>query len=164
MPGAGEVFSYKAGKEDKAMKKYDVLQPGQRMRMAGWIEHRGGVRVWENINLSNPDGGSWYTPALTEDGRETPTPHWGVARGELLKDIRQLRFMAAEKKVNLVRIATRMGTQGLMVKLTDHSSKKVTLACQAAKEKYGEDAMYSFGGWDGKDCIISIPIWEEGDE
>lgn len=46
-----------------------------------------------------------------------------------------------------------MGSNGLLIKLTDHSSELV----RKMLARYGEDAWHEFGGDDGFDCIIFVP-------
>jgi hypothetical protein len=43
-----------------------------------WIRDRGGVAIWESVNLSNP-GRSWSSPALGTDGTPYPKPSWESA-------------------------------------------------------------------------------------
>lgn len=42
------------------MERIDVLVPGARVKFEDWIKNRGGVQVWENVNLSTPRAGQWF--------------------------------------------------------------------------------------------------------
>jgi len=135
--------------------------PNPHEKFAEYIRDRGGVQVWRNINLSNRDAGDMYTPALTETGEPTPKPHWSVAPGEVITDITRFRFCVEQREVKRLRIALRMGSQGLMIKLTDNSSAKLRKWLGVIEEKYGKSPCYHWDGWDGKDAVITIPIFED---
>jgi hypothetical protein len=112
---------------------YDVTVPGVREKFETWIRDRGGVQVWENLNLSNPGAGRQFTPALqTIDepgmlaGRApSPAPHWSVGRGEVVTSIDRFRFVASWAEVKRFRVAIRRGAQGFTLKCTDASSAKI---------------------------------------
>jgi hypothetical protein len=43
--------------------KIIVGVPGVKAKFQTWINSRGGVQVWNNINLSNPEARQKFTPA-----------------------------------------------------------------------------------------------------
>jgi hypothetical protein len=138
------------------MDKIDVLAPGSRPKFEEWIAKRDGVAVWENVSLSGPLHGTTFTPRLDKDGKEYGSPHWSLGLKETIRDIARFRFAKAMREVRRLRIHLRMGSQGLIIKLTDHSSKRV----RAAMDKAGKDAGYHF---EGDEAVITVPEWEEGE-
>lgn len=141
--------------------RIEVMTPGCREKFENWIQYRGGVQVWKNQNLSNPNAGDMFTAALTIEGQPTPCPHWSRAAGELVKEIGGFRFVKELKEVQRCRIALRMGDSGLTIKLTDASSRRVRAICAEIKARTGEDPTFSWGGDDGKDCVFKVPVWED---
>jgi hypothetical protein len=138
---------------------YDVTVPGVREKFETWIRDRGGVQVWENLNLSNPGAGRQFTPAemigLGEDGKPTPSPapHWSVGRGEVVTSIDRFRFVASWAEVKRFRVAIRRGAQGFTLKCTDASSAKI----HKALEKY-PGSTYRFD-YDHQEAVIEVPTW-----
>lgn len=106
------------------MNKIKVSAPDAETKFRQWIETRGGVQVWDNIDLSNCGAGPIFTPALDADNNLYPNPSWRVARGETITDITQFEFITLQE-VARTRIAVRCSNNGLMLKLTDGSTRKV---------------------------------------
>jgi hypothetical protein len=135
------------------MERIDVLVPGARVKFEDWIVNRGGVQIWENVNLSTPRAGQWFTPALT-NGQPTPTPHWSTVVGERVIDIDRFRFVKEMKEVKRFHVATRISGSGIMLKCTDASSRKI----EKALEKF-LGTCYHFD-YDTQEAIIEMPIFE----
>uniref|UniRef100_A0A6M3LN24 Uncharacterized protein n=1 Tax=viral metagenome TaxID=1070528 RepID=A0A6M3LN24_9ZZZZ len=127
--------------------------PGVRDKFLDWIKNRGGVQVWNNLNLSNPDAGQQFTPAIT-DGLETGKPHWSVGRGEVIMDISRFRFVKAWKEVKRFRVGVRMGSQGFTMKVTDGGTRRIRAAC----DKY-PGCSYHFD-YATQEVIIEVPEFE----
>jgi hypothetical protein len=125
-----------------------------------WIAERGGVMVWQNIDLSNCDAGDIYTPAFTEDGKEYDKPHWRVSRKEVVSDLSRFRFVKELKEVKRFRVAVRMGDQGFSMKLTDGSTRRVRAACAKTKQQTGIEPYYRFD-YETQECVIETPIFED---
>jgi len=117
-------------------------------KITDWLKHRGGVAVWQSVDLSNP-GAQVMTPALTENGQPYPKPHWRFAN-EPARIIRESdEFVVVEmQEVKRFHVAVRRG-DGLSFKLTDASSAKVRKAVHLA----GEDATYEFD-YDTQEAVI----------
>jgi len=140
-------------------KPYAVHVSNTREKFEKWIAERGGVAVWENANMSNPGAGNMFTPATT-DGKPTPSPHWThPTLLEVCKSIRDFRFVKEMKEVRRLRVAVRRGAQGLSLKLTDSSTKKLHMALDKVKEETGQDAFYHFD-YDTQEAVIEVPVWE----
>lgn len=121
------------------------------LKAKDWIKNRGGVAFWKSIDLSNA-GATCYTPALTEDGKEYPKPHWRYANkpDEIITD-ESVLFFEVSKEVKRFKIHTRISGNGLMIKLTDHSSQRVRAQC----EKF-PNCSYHFD-YDTQECVITVP-------
>lgn len=129
--------------------------PGARETFEKWIASRGGVQVWNNINLSNIGAGQVFTPVFNEDGSPIRSPKWSHERGEVVQDITRFRFVKAWKEVKRFHVAVRMGSQGTMVKLTDASSARV----RRTGEMY-PGASYRFD-YEGQECVFEMPEYED---
>lgn len=151
-----------------ADEKIDVTVPGARELFSKWIEHRGGVTRWENVNLSNPDAGDQFTPATTIPKGDTPpepyaAPHWSVKRAETINDLERFRFVREMKEVERFSVDVQMGSNGLQIKLTDESTEKVRTRNSEISEEYGKPAYYHFE-YDTQEAVITIPIFEDEPE
>lgn len=139
---------------------YKVAVPNMRSKFKDWIENRGGVTVWHNVNMST-NAGDTFTPALTEDGKPYPKPSVSVSQGKTVKDLQQFKFLKEMKEEKRIRVFTRMGSQGFITKLTDDSSVRLKNALAVV----GEDAYYHFEEKEGpkgiiKEAVIEKAIWE----
>jgi hypothetical protein len=143
-------------------KPIEVTVPGVRAKFEDWIKTRGGILVWENVNLSNPGAGPMFTPVRDAEGKtncKNSPPHWTHRYHETCTKIKDFKFVKEMCEVNRFRVAVRMRSQGLMVKLTDASTKKLHKALDKAKEKTGQDASYRFD-YDTQEAVIEVPLWE----
>jgi hypothetical protein len=140
--------------------KYEVTVPGAKTQIMEWLRDRGGVIVWENINLSDPTKGFTYTPAKTSDGQDghEKKPHWGVRAKEVVTDPDKFRFAKELKEVKRFRVAVRMGSQGMSLKVTDGGTRRI----KAALAKAGPDSCYEFD-YDTQEAVILVPVWEAED-
>lgn len=150
-------------KEVRKMPEIHKIKPEHAARMWDWLQSRGGIAIWRSINLSNP-GASWSSPALT-DGKPTPKPTWQCANEpeRIITDPAEVH-VTVPREVKRFRIALRVGSQGLMVKLTDGSSNRVREAVARAEEKYKTEAWYEFD-YEMQEAVIyveanSIPLAE----
>ena len=121
-------------------------------KIKSWIETKNGVAVWNSINLSNP-GGEWLTPYKNENGEIYTKPNWQCSNKPTiiitsLSDIKVIK----PKEIKRFPIAIRKSANGLMLKLTDHSSTKVKKAIKEA----GEKSWYEFD-YNTQEAIIFIP-------
>ena len=154
--------------EEKNMNEHRIVVTtvGVRPKFEEWIADRGGVQVWNNLNLSNHDAGHQFTPALTqvevpiENGGvnmvPTPQPHWSVGRGEVVTDINRFRFVKSWKEIKRFRVGVRMGSQGMSLKVTDGGTRRI----RATQAKFPE-AYYHFD-YSSQEAVFEIPEYEEG--
>jgi hypothetical protein len=138
--------------------RIDILVLGVKEEFQEWIKSRGGVKVWQNVNLSNPDAGDHFTPALTQEGQDFSKPHWSVAYKETVNDISRFRFAKEKKEVKRVKISLDKRLHGFTIQLTSSSSNKFREACRKIKKQYGFAPMYHF---EELEAVIEIPIFED---
>ena len=121
-------------------------------KMLEWIKSRGGLAIWNSVNLSNP-GSSWTTPANKEDGTPTAKPSWELADKpeRIITDASECEVITA-KEVKRFHVAIRRGSEGFSFKLTDASSRKV----KEAVKKAGNEAWYEFD-YGSQECVILVP-------
>jgi hypothetical protein len=121
-------------------------------KILDWIKNRGGIAVWHSLNLSNP-GMSWTCPVNDAQGNVKTKPY-GEAENEPSRIITSTDdvLVHTDVEVKRLKVHTRMGKQGLMVKLTDHSTMRVHKAIQEA----GSYAYHLFD-YDRQEAVIFAP-------
>jgi len=119
-----------------------------------WIKERGGVAVWKSINLSNPSA-SWSTPAKTDTGEDYPKPTWQAENkpNRIITDANEIEVLVP-REIKRLHVAVRLGSQGLALKLTDGSTRRVEKAVEGAEQKYGH-AWYEFD-YETQDAVICV--------
>lgn len=120
-----------------------------------WVHKRGGIAKWRSLDLSNP-GKTWSTPVRDAEGNEITKPTWQTDSkpSDICTDPGQISVVT-DKEVKRFRVAIRMGSQGLMIKLTDASSRKV----RAMRDKLSEQhpgASYHFD-YETQEAVFTIP-------
>ena len=139
--------------------KYAVHVEGCKEKFETWIRERGGVIVWRTQDLSDPSRGDMFTPALLPESKKAyPKPHWAFAVRETVQDITRFRFIREMKELQRFHIAVRMGRQGMKVKVTEASTRRIEKALAKWKEKIGQECVYQFD-YEYQECVILQPIW-----
>jgi hypothetical protein len=120
-----------------------------------WLQTRGGVAVWRSVNLSNP-GASWTAPYKDDQGVVKGKPTWEADEKpeRIITDPSEI-VVLVPKEVKRFHVAVRRG-DGLSLKLTDASSRKV----RAAVAKAGEGAWYVFD-YMFQDAVIYVADKEQ---
>ena len=137
-----------------------VFAPGVREKFESWIKDREGVSVWENAILSDAVAGYHFSPKKDANGNLCMTPHWSYRLKEVITDINRFQFVREMKEVKRFHVAVRFGSQGLSLKLTDASSRRVRRECDKIKERYDTSPVYNFD-YNTQECVIEIPILED---
>lgn len=116
-----------------------------------WIESRGGVAVWESIDLSDP-GKSWTTPVRDASGQATTKPSWQAASAPA-RTITSLAEVIVDfpEEVARFRVAVQRGS-GFRFELTPGSSRKL----RSALAKHGELAWHAFD-YAAQEAVIFVP-------
>jgi hypothetical protein len=143
----------------ETLERIEICVPDSKERFAEWIANRGGVIRWRNLNLSNPNAGDHYTPVRgpNGEGNQQSAPHWSVGFAEIITDLSRFRFVKELKEVKRIKIAVRMGSQGLSLKLTDGSSNRLRKAMSKIQEQHKTVPCYHF---EGPEAVIQVPVFE----
>jgi hypothetical protein len=105
------------------MEKHVVEQTNAAL-IWSWLQERGGIIVWQSHDLSNP-GRSVTTPARTADGNPVTSPGWRYPEPTRhITDPADV-VVTLERVLETVPIKVRMGSQGMSLKVTDASARKM---------------------------------------
>lgn len=116
-------------------------------RFWDWIQNRGGLAVWQSINMSNP-GASWTTPA---DRVEKPTWEANDRPEKIVTDPDEV-VVSVDKEVKRFHVGVRR-SNGFMFKVTDGGSRRI----RREVEKAGKGAYYIFDYEDYDNAVIIAP-------
>jgi hypothetical protein len=130
------------------------IAPENAVKIADWLKNRGGICIWDSINLSNP-GKTWTAPLNGPDGNLAEKP--SSFAGRIIRIIHNPSdiVVVEEKEVGRFRVPVRMGSNGLNVKVTDSGSRRIRIEERKAAEKYG-DAWYRFD-YTQQSAVIYVP-------
>jgi hypothetical protein len=133
-----------------------VIDHNNADRILDWMRTRGGILIWKSINLSNP-ALSWTTPALTEEGEPYSKPNWQSASSpdRHITDPSEVDVTTAVE-VKRFHVGVRIGSQGLMAKVTDGGSRRIRAEVEKAEEKYGKPAWHEFDYGDHNNAVIFV--------
>jgi hypothetical protein len=138
-----------------------VTSPSNAEVFNTWINERGGVAVWQSIDLSDP-GYSVSTPALTPDGTPTPKPHWkvGTIPAVVYTDPSQIGIIEYKEYARF-HVAYRRSSNGLSYKLTDASTRNLRRRLSAAEKKVPDASLaawvtYTFD-YRSQEAVILVP-------
>ena len=117
-----------------------------------WILNRGGILIWNSIDLSDL-GKSWTTPATYANGATWSRPSWQASNtpSQKITSLDEVEVQVP-KEIKRFHVALRMGSQGLMLKCTDGSTRRI----RKAVEKAGPDAWYAFD-YSTQEAVIYVP-------
>jgi hypothetical protein len=127
-----------------------------------WIKSRGGILIWNSVNLSNPSA-SVTTPYLTNDGKVFQKPSWEYDKPT--KHITSFDDVQVSIPKEYKRFKVGVENHGLSFKLTSTASRRLEQELEKAEEKLGKSVYYEFDYWSDKNCVIMyddtvIPLTE----
>lgn len=130
--------------------------PENAAKMLMWIRERGGIAVWQSVDLSDTEV-SWSTPVRSEDGTPISKPTWKAANipCRLISDPSEVEVITA-REVKRFHVAVRRGSQGLSLKVTDGGSRRIRAEVAKASAKFGGEAWYEFD-YSTQDAVIFVP-------
>lgn len=138
-------------------------KPEHAAKFRDWINTRGGLFVWESVDLSDPTF-SMTSPATTDMGDLYEKPHWKLANTPARHITREDEVVVtAPREVKRFHVAVRMGGNGMALKVTDGGSRRI----RAAVAKAGKGAWYEFDKFSQEAVIYQsdkdIPLneWKE---
>jgi len=112
-------------------------------RIWEWLQTRGGIKVWNSINLSNPDA-SWTTPA------DAVKPTWEADTSPRLITNPSEVHVAAYEVFKRFHVGVRQGSSGMALKVTDAGSRRIRRELASA----GVGSTYAFDYFDWENCIV----------
>lgn len=124
-----------------------------------WLNERGGLAIWESINLSNL-GATWTTPANDKDGEPTKKPTWQAGETpRIITDPAEV-LVSIDREVKRFRVGIRLGSQGMTYKVTDGGSRRI----RKEVAKAGKNAYHLFD-YETQEAVImasdkTVPIAE----
>jgi hypothetical protein len=128
-----------------------VVCSDEAVRIMNWIRNRGGIAIWDSANLADP-GKTWTCPLNNEDGTAMGKQHWEMGKIiRVINDPNQVDVVNP-KEIKRFHVALRRGSQGLSIKLTDASSKRL----RKMLTKYGEESWYEFD-YGTQEAVIYVP-------
>ena len=117
-----------------------------------WFQERGGIAVWKSVDMSNP-GRSWTTPLRDAEGKPMPKQHWRMEETPSLTITDPAEVVVdVPKEVKRFRVAIKVGAQGMLLKCSDASSRRIRREC----EKAGEESWYEFD-YATQEAVIFVP-------
>lgn len=121
-----------------------------------WLQQRGGIAIWNSADFSNP-GRTWTTPVNNRDGtKRTEKPHWSADQIiRVITDSAEIEVVVP-KELHRFHVAVRTGSNRMILKLRDASSKQLRRAVAKAAREYG-DAWYEFDYSSHKNAVVFIP-------
>jgi hypothetical protein len=133
-----------------------VVQQADAAKILEWIKTRGGILIWESINLSNA-GASWTTPALDATGAPVTKPNWQCANepSRKITNVAEVDVVTAQE-VKRFHVGTRMGGSGLSVVVTDGGSRRIRSEVAKAENKHGKPAWYEFDYGSHENVVILV--------
>jgi hypothetical protein len=104
--------------------------------------------VWESISLSDP-GKSWTTPRLNEKGLPVARLRWSAAEPwRVISDAHEV-VVAIGCEVQRFKVVVRMSNNGLMLKCSEGSTRRI----RKVLAKAGEGSHYQFDYWT-RECVV----------
>ena len=97
-----------------------------------WLQGRGGILIWDSLNLSNFEA-SWTTPAHNADGTPATRPTWQSESSprRTITDPAEV-VVATSRELKRFHVATRMGAQGMSMKVTTGGSRRIRAEVEKA--------------------------------
>ncbi len=131
-------------------------------KMLDWLTNRGGVAIWESRDLRNA-GARTFTPARTLAGEPTTQPgwQWSVTPVEIVTDRADIGVYD-ETLYKAFPVSLRSSGNGLSLKLTDPSQRKVDKVMQECIVQHGNahyhkgvlpDKAYSIGVYYASEAV-----------
>lgn len=123
----------------KGIMKNHEIQEANAPKILEWFRDRGGLAIWDSVNLSNP-GASWTAPVNDEHGKPKGKPTWEASNepSRVITDMAEVDVITAQE-IKRFHIGVRMGSQGLSLKVTDGGTRRIRAAVAKANLEHGED-------------------------
>lgn len=117
-----------------------------------WFMERGGIAVWKSVEMSNP-GRTWTTPIRDAEGNPTPRQDWRMEQTPSLTITDPAEVVVdVPKEVKRFRVAIKVVVQGMLMKCSDASSRRIRREC----EKAAENSWYEFD-YAMQEAVVFVP-------
>ena len=117
-----------------------------------WFQERGGIAVWRSIDICTA-GQSWTTPLKDSEGNPTRKQDWRMDESPSLVITDPAEVVVdVPREVKRFRVAVRAGSQGLLLKCSEASSRRIRRECAKA----GEGAWHEFD-YGTQEAVIFVP-------
>jgi hypothetical protein len=133
-----------------------VTSQGNAGKVWDWLQNRDGILVWKSASLSDPSA-SCTTPFRDQEGKQIESAGWKYDKNP------EHITSADEVGVDIVRvleevpIKVRMGSQGMSLKITDASKRKMDrLRDKHQKGQAGEVWWTPSGDFLFPSCLICV--------
>ena len=100
-----------------------------------WIRNRGGVAVWQSVNLGNP-GASWSGPMQQANGDPSSKPNWesDTKPASVHTDATKIGVYSA---VLVETIPAKVKVNGMQMVLTSGTTRRLTAALRRVEKSHG---------------------------
>jgi hypothetical protein len=121
-------------------------------RIWKWFQERGGIAVWKSVDLATA-GQTWTTPLNDAEGNPMIRQNWRLEETPSLVITDPIQVVVdIPREVKRFRVAIRTGSQGLSLKCSNASSRRIHRECAKA----GEDSWYEFD-YGSQEAVIFVP-------
>lgn len=129
-----------------------IIREENAAKIADWLSERGGIAIWNSINLGNP-GASWTTPAFTAEGAPTSKPDWQADSqpARIITNAAEI-IVSRDVEVCRFRVGIRRSSNGLSLKVTDGGTRRI----RAAVIREGDGAYHIFD-YERQEAVIFRP-------
>jgi hypothetical protein len=129
-----------------------ITTPDNAGKIADWLRTRGGIAIWQAIDF-NRLGQTLTTPLNTADGQPHAKPtHWVDSTPAcVITDFADV-LISKDVEVSRLKVALRLGSNGLQVKCTDASTRRI----RTAIAKAGTGAYHEFD-YETQEAVIFKP-------
>jgi|HubBroStandDraft_1064217.scaffolds.fasta_scaffold34755_2 hypothetical protein len=117
-----------------------VVSEEHAAKIADWLKNRGGIAIWSTLAIGSSCE-SMTTPVRNADGSPTTKPRWDMSTTptRIITDMADVT-VSYDVEVTRFHVGTRMGSQGMSLKVTDGGTRKI----KREVAKAGEGAYYAF--------------------
>ena len=131
-----------------------VCMPDNAATFKRWLAERGGLAIWESVDLGDLDK-SWTTPATHADGSPATKPHWkaGDKPARLITDPAEV---VVEVPRLLEKFDVKLRIHGMGVVLAKSSEKKLHKRLAYCREQYKANVWYTTGPLDFPEVCIWV--------
>jgi hypothetical protein len=131
------------------------IDPKNAHDIARWFRDRGGIAIWRSAVIGSHQ--TFTAPLRDEQGnlKGAEDIRWDTQPVRVITDPAEVNVVKG-RELRRFHVATRMGGQGLTIKLTDGGSNKLRKAMEKARQEHG-DAWYEFDYGDYNNAVIFVP-------